>query len=86
MLNLECPPGFQDFDSCRTRAGYISLQPTFEYSVGNYMAEIQRIFVLPSLFSVSHILSIILLIDNEAERKKGEDVKCKLVICCFLGD
>lgn len=23
--------------------------------------------------------------DNEAEQKKGEGMKCKSVICCFLG-
>ena len=39
MLNLEYPPGVYDVDS-RKPAGVISLQPTLENSVDNYMAEI----------------------------------------------
>ena len=67
MLNLGCPPGVQGVAS-RKWTGVISLQPTLENSVDNYVAEILQSLCVP-LFPVSHILSSITLTDNDAEPK-----------------
>lgn len=84
-VNLGCPPRLRMSIAAETgQRSHLSKQLlNIQWII--IWQKYYKIILLFSLFLVSHNWSIILLANNETEQKKGEGVKCKSVIYCFLG-